>query len=91
MLIIVASFYVRRLIGHRTWRAIHFATFAVFLLALLHGLFAGSDTSQPWALVIYWVSGLLVAALTTWRFTTPPMRSQPGHARPSLDRAPTAP
>jgi sulfoxide reductase heme-binding subunit YedZ len=65
---IIASFYLRRLIGHSAWRAIHYLTFAVFVLALAHGIFAGSDTGQAWAAPLYCGSGGLIAALTVWRF-----------------------
>ncbi len=43
MAILVGSFYVRKRIGQRGWRLIHFGSFAAFGLALLHGLVAGSD------------------------------------------------
>lgn len=65
--VVVASFYVRRDIGYQTWRAIHYSTFAVFLLALGHGALAGTDTGAPWARLIYWVTGLIVLLLTIWR------------------------
>jgi hypothetical protein len=45
---IAASFYVRRLIGNRAWRTIHCATFGAFSLALLRGVFAGTDSGAPW-------------------------------------------
>lgn len=42
---IVASFWVRRAIGARLWRAIHYATFALFAAATVHGIAAGSDAA----------------------------------------------
>lgn len=41
--LLVGSFYVRRRIGQRAWRWIHFASFVTFALALWHGLGAGTD------------------------------------------------
>lgn len=41
--LLVGSFYVRKRIGQRTWRALHFGSFVVFALALSHGLMAGTD------------------------------------------------
>jgi predicted ferric reductase len=43
--LLVGSFYVRKRIGQRAWRILHFASFAVFALALGHGLLAGTDRS----------------------------------------------
>jgi methionine sulfoxide reductase heme-binding subunit len=65
---IIASFYLRRLLGYRAWRAIHYLTFAAFFLTLAHGILAGSDSSAPWAMLLYWAGGVSVAGLTVWRF-----------------------
>jgi predicted ferric reductase len=46
MTLVAGTFYVRRHIGRRAWRLIHFESFAVFALALLHGLGASSDRSE---------------------------------------------
>ena len=43
MALVAGTFYVRKRIGRRAWRLIHFGSFAVFALALLHGLGASSD------------------------------------------------
>lgn len=41
--LLVASFHVRRHIGQRTWRLLHFGSFAVFLLVPAHAVLAGTD------------------------------------------------
>ncbi|HEX5503655.1 MAG TPA: hypothetical protein VFW96_13615 [Thermomicrobiales bacterium] len=64
---ITASFYLRRRIGQRAWRALHYLTYAVFLLALAHGLFAGSDAATSWARALYWGTAAAVAVLTVRR------------------------
>jgi len=64
---IAGSSYLQRFISHRAWRAIHYLSFAAFLLALGHGILAGTDSGQPWAMLLYTGSGGLVAALTTSR------------------------
>lgn len=51
--LVVASFSVRRRIGIRTWRRLHWTTYAVFAAATLHGLAAGTDSSRPWAFDLY--------------------------------------
>lgn len=70
-LLIVGSFYVRRLIGHRVWRGLHYSSFAVWLLVLAHGIFAGTDTQESWARMIYGTTGLAMAYLMLRRFSQP--------------------
>jgi predicted ferric reductase len=67
MALVTGSFYVRRQIGAKAWRLIHFLSFAVFALALAHGLVSGTDASAPWALAMYVATGLSVAGLTLYR------------------------
>ena len=55
-LIVALSFYVRSSIGQKTWRAIHYLSFALYIMGLAHGLFAGTDSSQNWAQWYYWIS-----------------------------------
>lgn len=56
-LAVTASYYVRRHIGYRAWRAIHYLTFGAFGLSLLHGVTAGTDTGTPWGRALYWGTG----------------------------------
>ncbi len=46
------SFYVRRWIGTRTWRALHRFTVVAYGLALVHVAGAGTDATQPWMLAL---------------------------------------
>jgi predicted ferric reductase len=62
-----ASFSWRRRIGAKTWRKLHYLSFVVFAAALLHGLFAGSDTSAPEVQALYICSATVVGALGLYR------------------------
>ncbi len=42
-LVIASSFRLRKWIGQKGWRRLHYATFAAFVLALGHALAAGTD------------------------------------------------
>jgi len=57
MAIVTLTFYVRRWIGKRAWRVVHFASFLVFAFVLAHGLFAGPDSRQMWAQGMYCSAG----------------------------------
>jgi len=67
MAIVVGSFYVRRQIGQRAWRTLHYVTFLAFVGATAHGFFAGTDSGTPWAWWIYVGSTVAVMFLLTYR------------------------
>jgi sulfoxide reductase heme-binding subunit YedZ len=73
MLLVYASFSLRRRIGTRNWRRLHWATYAIFAAATVHGIAAGTDTPQPWAFSLYLSAIGLVAAATAWRALMPPV------------------
>lgn len=43
-------------LSRATWRAVHGLVFGVFLLALVHGITAGTDAGTPWVVVGYTVT-----------------------------------
>src|SRR5581483_8093309 len=67
MAVVGLSFFVRGVTGRRFWRIIHYASFGMFLLALAHGLFSGTDSAAAWARALYWVSGGSVLFLAIYR------------------------
>ncbi len=76
MVLVYASFSLRRRIGTRNWRRLHWATYAIFGAATVHGLASGTDTSQPWAFAIYLAAVGSVVGATAWRALTPPLTPQ---------------
>ena len=86
MLLVYVSFPLRKRIGARTWRRLHWLTYAVFALATAHGLAAGSSTQQAWALALYGAATGAVLGATAWRILVPP--TQGGSRRvPDRDRS----
>jgi len=67
MLIITLSFYIRKKIGPKTWRAIHFVSFITYILVLIHGLLAGTDTSALSAQFFYMITGGLLFFMILYR------------------------
>ena len=57
LVVVSLSFYVRPRLGVQAWRLLHMLSFAMFLLALIHGLESGGDSQSLWAQALYWVSG----------------------------------
>lgn len=73
--LLVVSFSLRRRIGMRAWRAFHWASYLVFVMATVHGLTAGTDSAQPWARGIYLGAVGAVAFATAWRALDRPTRT----------------
>ena len=66
-IVVTGSFYVRRQIGHRAWRALHYLTLVVFVGATVHGIAAGTDSSTRWGQAIYLSAATIVTFLTVYR------------------------
>ncbi len=96
MALVVGSFYVRRQIGQRAWRTLHYVTFLAFLGATGHGIVAGTDSGTPWAWWIYVGSLMVVVFLLVYRITIsvggrrPAIEVGRGSARAPQARAPQA-
>lgn len=52
ILAVIVTSLLRRRMGHSTWRAVHWLTYASWPIALLHGLGTGSDVKSTWMLAI---------------------------------------
>lgn len=91
MAIVYFSFYARRRIGQRGWRAIHYTTFLVFVGATVHGLMAGSDSSSGWALWSYALATMVVVFLLGYRLTLASVSKSGRNAQPSRMPAPRSP
>lgn len=66
-LALALSVHLRRWIGYRAWRVLHYGTYATFPVAFLHGLGTGSDSHTLWGVAIYTACGLPVAGLAVVR------------------------
>lgn len=75
--IVGLSFYLRPLIGRAGWRLIHFLSFVIFGLVLLHGVMSGSDSGTVWAQALYWLSGGSLLFLTVYRVLVSATRPAP--------------
>jgi len=57
--VVVVSFYLRKWVGQRSWRLIHFESSVSSWRLWLHGIQAGTDTSNPIVLGFY--AGVTIA------------------------------
>lgn len=77
MLALVITSLLRHRIGHRTWRAIHWAAYGAWPIALVHALGSGTDAGTAWFLILAGVCAVAVAGALSWRLST----SFPEHDR----------
>lgn len=70
MVVVLASSWVRKRLGTVWWRRLHLLAVPMFMLSLLHGLLAGSDSARPWMFAMYMVTGLITLFLVIVRGLT---------------------
>ena len=69
-----------RVLSYATWRKTHYATFAVWGGATIHGLASGTDRSSFWLIAIEVAAAAAVIGMTTWRVVQPRVRAAEGAA-----------
>jgi methionine sulfoxide reductase heme-binding subunit len=81
-----ASSQLQRRIGWTLWRALHYVTFALYVLAVAHTLAMGDDTTTAWGIATVAGSVVLVGGLTALRALaagrTAPTLPRQSHHRP---------
>lgn len=65
----VANRYRKRL-SYRFWRRTHYLNFAVWLIALIHGITSGTDSGSAWGVGLYAAAAASVGGLAMWRYVT---------------------
>ncbi|MBI5284740.1 MAG: hypothetical protein HY874_06565 [Chloroflexi bacterium] len=86
--LISLSFYAKGMISQQMWRTIHYLTFALFVAALAHGVWMGTDTEKGPVQFSYLASALTVLFLTFFRILA--ARSAKAKAVPAAARAKAA-
>jgi methionine sulfoxide reductase heme-binding subunit len=69
MAAVVITSLLRRRIGGRAWRIVHWLAYLCWPVALLHGLGTGSDRGTWWLWTIAIGCAVTVAAAVVWRLT----------------------
>jgi predicted ferric reductase len=65
--LISMSFYIRRHLGQRAWRVLHYLTFLTYVMALTHGLVIGSESELGSIRLMYLASAASVLFLVYYR------------------------
>jgi predicted ferric reductase len=89
--ILLVSFWLRKKIDHKLWRGLHYATFALWLAVLAHGIFSGTDTGTSLMNVIYWGSSAIILFLIFYRILSAMVQKTEPKPVKVLPRAATSP
>lgn len=65
-LIVTVSFYLRKHIGYKTSRMLHYLSFLAYIGATIHGIMAGTDSALFSTQLIYEETALVVILLTAY-------------------------
>jgi methionine sulfoxide reductase heme-binding subunit len=89
LLALTITSLLRRRLGFRAWRAVHWLAYACWPVAVAHGLGSGSDARATWmlALTLGCVAAVLVATATRLASTGPGHRALRGGAAAALAAA----
>ncbi len=68
LLALAITNHYRRRLPYGFWRKAHYLNFAIWTLASIHGLMAGTDRGAAWLAILYGVSVAAVLVLVLWRF-----------------------
>ena len=79
--IIALSFYVRKHMGPRGWRRLHYGSFGMYVLVTLHGILAGTDTLALPVLVLYFITAGLTFYLLIYRILAMAKSESPARAK----------
>jgi hypothetical protein len=73
MFLLSSSFYARKWLGQRTFRALHYGSYPTFLLVTWHSLGASTDSGLMWLVSILSLGA--VSILTLWRIANVSQKS----------------
>jgi methionine sulfoxide reductase heme-binding subunit len=73
---VVVTSLLRKRLKHATWRAIHWAAYAAWPIAYLHGLGAGTDAATTWMLAVDVACLMVIGAALGWRLSGPSSMSR---------------
>jgi hypothetical protein len=85
--LVMLTFYIRKMLGKRTWRVVHYAGFLVYAGALVHGLTSGTDAGTTWALDFYWITGASLLFVLVYRILASKKSAHAPAARPAVNPA----
>ena len=88
--VVTPSFALKkRLFSHRAWKILHYTSYAAFLLVTIHGLTAGTDSTNLGFRLLFGASVMVTLVLLGYRINAKRLADKRQAARPA-PRTPTA-
>jgi sulfoxide reductase heme-binding subunit YedZ len=66
---VVVTAFLRHRIGQRTFKAVHWLTYAIWPVAMAHAIGNGTDAGSAWFLGLAAASGVAVVSALLWRLS----------------------
>jgi methionine sulfoxide reductase heme-binding subunit len=82
IILVTITFYMRNRIGMKSFRAIHWLSFAAYISVAFHGIYAGTDSPLVAMQLLYRVTALVIIFLTVYWLVLK-MRKKPSPAQVS--------
>ena len=73
LIAVVVTSLLRPLFGHRAWRVVHWLTYAMWPIAVVHGIGTGTDSRFSWMLALDGLCVIAVVLAGLWRTSRPSM------------------
>jgi len=87
--VVLLTTWAKKRLGTTWWRRFHLASVPAFTLAMVHGVWTGTDSVQPWLWWTYMVTGSMVLFLVLVRGLT--ARDRPKRRVPVAETRPEVP
>jgi sulfoxide reductase heme-binding subunit YedZ len=91
MAALIVTSLLRARMGRRTWRAVHWLSYAIWPVALFHSIWSSKDFQHGWLLWLGIGCAAVVAAAAAWRAVTaqarPPRAQLPARTLARLESA----
>jgi sulfoxide reductase heme-binding subunit YedZ len=71
LLAVIVTSLIRGLFGYRAWRVVHWLTYGMWPIALMHGIGTGTDSRFSWMLFLDGVCVVAVLLAFLWRTSRP--------------------
>ncbi len=88
-IVVLLTTWAKKRLGTTWWRRFHLASTPAFTLAMVHGVWTGTDSVQPWLWWTYMITGAIVLFLVLVRGLT--ARERPARRAPQQQPRPAVP
>lgn len=86
LIILISSLFFRKRFPQQ-WRKLHYLTYPLFFMGLIHGAMTGTDAAYPAIRAMYWVTGSIAGVLVLYRIVYPYLQKRYAMSVASIAKA----